>query len=76
MTLVGTVSADTTAPIRATCLRCRAIVRCALPLSDRDIEALAAHLRTCEGVAQTERPPDQATIGDILWYFAIEITLG
>ncbi len=76
MTLVGTVAADTTAPIRATCLRCGAMVSCALPLSDRDIEAPVAHLRTCEGVADTERPPDQATIADILWYFAIDIALG
>ncbi len=76
LALLGIVCIDTTAPIRATCLRCRAIVPCAVPLGDRDIEALTAHVRACERIAPTERLPERTTIGDVLWYFAVGITFG
>ena len=76
LTLLGIVCVDTTAHIRATCLRCRAIVSCAVPLGERDVEALAAHLRTCGRIAPTERLPERTTIGNVLWYFAVGITFG
>jgi len=64
-------------PIRATCTRCReAIVTTpALPLTERDVEVLAEHVRLCEAIPPSDRPSALAPLGDLLRYFDVEIEL-
>ena len=64
-------------PIRATCTRCRAaiVTTHSLPLGERDVAALAAHVRVCERIPPAERPPGGALLGEVLRYFDININL-
>ena len=64
--------------IRATCTRCRKAILTtrSMPLGDRDVDALEAHARLCEHIRPAERPPYDASLGDVLYYFDIDINLG
>ena len=63
----------TMTPVHATCLCCRTVIVCAMPLAEHDVGVLRAHARECKRIAPSERLRNEATIGDILWYFAIDL---
>ncbi|HEY2389029.1 MAG TPA: hypothetical protein VGK30_18905 [Candidatus Binatia bacterium] len=64
-------------PIRATCTGCHEIIVTtpALPLTERDVEVLAAHVRSCEAIPLVDRPSATLPLGDLLRYFAVDIQL-
>jgi hypothetical protein len=64
-------------PIRATCTGCHKtiVTTPALPLTERDVEVLAAHVRSCEAIPPAIRPPANAPLGDLLRFFDVDIQL-
>jgi len=64
-------------PIRATCTGCHEtiVTTPALPLNERDVEVLTAHVHACEAIPPTRRPPRAAGLGDVLRYFDVDIQL-
>jgi len=64
-------------PIRATCTGCHEtiVTTPALPLTERDVEVLATHVRSCEAIPPAVRPSGAVPLGDLLRYFDVDIQL-
>jgi len=64
--------------IRVACNRCDEVVvtTAVMPLSKREIAALAAHVRACARIAPAERPAGSPSLAQLLPFFDVDIQLG